>query len=85
MGAVVRVSELDERVTKEVLVAFCSPFGDIKAVDLPMDGLRNLNKGIAYVEFFEAQDATDCVDNLDLADLYGKTVRVAIAGDRKSA
>jgi RNA recognition motif-containing protein len=85
MASVVRLSELDERVTKDVIVAFCSSFGDIKTVDVSMDNLRNVNKGHAYVEFFEAQDAADCVDNLDLADLYGKTVRVAIAADRQTA
>ena len=77
MTAIVRISDLDSRVTRDVLVAFCSPFGEIRSVDIPP------NKGFAYVEYYESQDAEDCVDNLDLSDLYGATVRVAIANDRK--
>ena len=81
--ATVRISELESTVNREVLMAFCSPFGDIRSVDLPLDARSHSHKGVGYVEFYEQQDADDCVDNLDLGDLYGKTVRVSIATDRK--
>ncbi len=74
----VRISfQMDERVNRQVLLDFCGSFGEIRSVNIPVNPRTHTPKGFAYIEFYEQQDAEDCVDNLDLGELYGRTVRVA--------
>ena len=52
------------------------PFGDIVDVQLPMDFQTEKHRGFAFVEFESAEDATAAIDNMDGAEIYGRTVHV---------
>lgn len=86
--ATVHVGGLSQQVTSaHVLDAFI-PFGEIVEVKLPKaDGAKppTLHKGFAYVEFEDSSDAKEAIDNMDQADLFGKTIRVSQAKAPKSA
>ncbi|KAK9472341.1 putative peptidyl prolyl cis-trans isomerase [Dipodascopsis tothii] len=76
----VHVSGLDSAVTAQVVHDAFIPFGDIVDVELPRDNKsRELHRGFAFVQYESAQDADAAIDNMDQAELYGRTLRVTSA------
>ena len=70
-----------------VLDAFI-PFGEIVEVKLPKDESPNStepHRGFAYVEFEDAADAKEAIDNMDQAELFGRVIKVSQAKPPKSA
>ena len=45
----------------------------------PMDYAKGTSKGIAFVEFEEADDATEAIFNRNGASLLGRTIHVSMA------
>ena len=81
-GRLVHVAGLEESVTKDVLFgAFCV-FGEIRNVDIPIDVKTGTHRGFAFIEFMEADDANDAVDNMHESELYGRTIRVKLSSKR---
>lgn len=85
----VYVGGLDEQVTVSLLKAAFLPFGEVKAVDIPMDNQKGTNRGFGFVEFEEAEDAKEAVFNMDNSELFGRVIRVNLgrptAGRGKAA
>ena len=75
----VYLGNLEERVTREVLLAACTTFGEVRSVDLPLDILTGRHRGFGFVEFFEAGDAADAADNLHESELYGRVIKASIS------
>ena len=75
----VYIGNLEERVTREILLAACSTFGEVRSVDMPLDLQSGRHRGFGYVEFFEPGDAADAADNLHDSELYGKVLKASIA------
>lgn len=73
------VGGLDQSVTEETLFAAFIPFGDIREVNLPRDFTENTNKGFAFVDYEEEEDATAAVDNMHGSELQGKVLKVNMA------
>eukprot|EP00980_Cylindrotheca_fusiformis_P009682 scaffold2141_cov120-Cylindrotheca_fusiformis.AAC.17 len=75
----VYVGGLADEVTPQLLRAAMIPFGNIKSLDIPMDYVAGKHKGIGFVEYEDAEDATEAIFNMDGSDLYGRTITVNMA------
>ncbi|KOS20608.1 Peptidyl-prolyl cis-trans isomerase E [Escovopsis weberi] len=86
--ATVYVGNLAPPVTStHVLDAFI-PFGEIVEVQLPKSDAPNSadpHKGFAYVEFEDAADAKEAIDNMDQSEFFGRAIKVSQARVPKSA
>jgi RNA recognition motif-containing protein len=74
-------------VTAATLAEAFIPFGDITDITLPKPeapSSTELHRGFGYVEFEDAADATEAINNMDQSELYGRVIKVAMAKpDRK--
>ncbi|CAG2109079.1 unnamed protein product [Medioppia subpectinata] len=70
---------LSEEVDDKMVESAFIPFGDIIDVNLPIDFATQKHRGFAFVEFESAEDAAAAVDNMNDAEICGKTIRVNIA------
>lgn len=77
------VGGLAEEVTQKIVLAAFQPFGDIVDINLPVDFASQKHRGFAFVEFESAEDAADAIDNMNEAEIYGRTIRVNIAKPSK--
>lgn len=88
LKATVYVGGLDMAVTQETLHAAFIPFGTIADISLPKPELasnRDPHRGFGYVEFEEAEDAKEAIDNMDQSELYGRVIKVAPSKPVKDA
>lgn len=70
-----------------VLDAFI-PFGEIVEVKVPKPDAPNsteAHRGFAYVEYEDAADAKEAIDNMDQSEFFGKVLKVSQAKAPKSA
>ncbi len=72
------VGGLSEEVTLDVLRAAFIPFGNLKDAQLPLDAAGKA-RGFGFVEFEEEADAIAAIDNMEGAELFGRTIRVNVA------
>ena len=77
------VGGLDESVTLALLQAAFVPFGELSDVQLPLDVATGKPRGFGFVQFAEEADAADAVENMDGAELCGRTIRVNAAKPMK--
>jgi RNA recognition motif-containing protein len=86
--ATVHVGGLAPLVTQgHVLDAFI-PFGEIVEVQVPKSDAPNStdpHRGFAYVEYEDAADAKEAIDNMDQSELFGRVIKVSQAKAPKSA
>lgn len=64
------------------------PFGEIVDVSIPKNDKPDAtepHRGFAYVEFEDAEDAKEAIDNMDQAELFGRILKVSAAKPPKSA
>lgn len=80
---VVYVGGLAEEVDEKVLHAAFIPFGDITDVQIPMDYSTQKHRGFGFVEFEFAEDGAAAIDNMNEAELFGRTIRVNLAKPMK--
>lgn len=88
--ATVYVGGLAPIVTVATLHDAFLPFGDIADVSLPKNENPNSNttephRGFAYVEFEDADDAKEAMDNMDQSEFFGRVIKVTAAKAPKSA
>ena len=86
--ATVHVGGLASPVTMGNLHDAFLPFGEIAEVSLPKNENPNSaepHRGFAYVEFEDAEDAKEAVDNMDQSEFFGKVIKVSAAKAPKSA
>ncbi|KAK4189969.1 peptidyl-prolyl cis-trans isomerase E [Podospora australis] len=84
----VYIGGLAPQVTVQSLQDAFIPFGEIADVSLPKNDNPNStdpHRGFAYVEFEDADDAKEAIDNMDQAELFGRTIKVSAAKVPKSA
>ncbi|OCL03175.1 putative peptidyl prolyl cis-trans isomerase cyclophilin [Glonium stellatum] len=82
LKATVYIGGLDSAVTTHTLHAAFVPFGEIVDVSLPKPDLPSStdpHRGFGYVEFEQAADAKEAIDNMDQSELYGRVIKVAAA------
>lgn len=80
---IVYVGGLADEVDAKILEAAFIPFGDVIDVNLPIDFGTQKHRGFAFVEFESVDDAADAVDNMNDAEIFGRTIRVNIAKPQK--
>lgn len=82
-NATVYVGGLDTHfVTAATLSEAFIPFGELVDVTLPKPeapSSTDLHRGFGYVEFEDAADAKEAVNNMDQSELYGRVIKVAMA------
>lgn len=64
------------------------PFGEIVEVTLPKNDAPNStepHRGFAYVEYEDAEDAKEAIDNMDQSELFGRILKVSAAKAPKRA
>ncbi|KAF2839647.1 putative peptidyl prolyl cis-trans isomerase cyclophilin [Patellaria atrata CBS 101060] len=86
LKATVYVGGLDNAVTTHTLHAAFVPFGEIVDISLPKPEVptsTDPHRGFGYVEFEEATDAKEAIDNMDQSELYGRVIKVAPAKPQK--
>ena len=82
-NSTVYVGGLDTNlVTAATLSEAFIPFGEIVDITLPKPeapSSTDLHRGFGYVEFEDAADAKEAIDNMDQSELYGRVIKVALA------
>lgn len=82
-NSTVYVGGLDTNlVTPATLSEAFIPFGEIVDITLPKPeapSSTELHRGFGYVEFEEAADAKEAIDNMDQSELYGRVIKVGMA------
>ena len=73
------VGGLESSVTEEMVYAAFIPFGDVREVNIPKDFVENKNKGFAFVDYEEEEDALAAVANMNGSELQGKVLKVNLA------
>jgi cold-inducible RNA-binding protein len=80
--AKVFVGNLSFQTTKERLLEFLSPVGNIVDVAIPLDRESGRPRGFAFVEFATDADATAAIAQLNGQELDGRALRINAAEDR---
>ncbi|KAJ6441966.1 peptidyl prolyl cis-trans isomerase cyclophilin [Purpureocillium lavendulum] len=86
--ATVFVGGLAPMVTNSQVMDAFIPFGEIVEVQLPKPDSRNstdAHRGFAYVEYEDAEDAKEAIDNMDQSEFFGRILKVSQAKAPKSA
>ena len=82
-NSTVFVAGLDTNlVTATTLSEAFIPFGEIVDISLPKPeapSSTDLHRGFGYVEFEEAIDAKEAIDNMDQSELFGRVIKVAMS------
>ena len=76
---VLYVGGLADEADEKILHAAFIPFGDIVDITIPLDYSTQKHRGFAFVEFELIEDAAAAMDNMNEAELCGRTVRVNVA------
>lgn len=94
---VLYVGGLEESVNEAGLHAAFIPFGEIKDVSIPQDHSQAArsggeggdggpkHRGFGFVEFVETEDAAAAMDNMNDAELFGRTLKVNYAMPMKGS
>jgi len=86
--ATVYVGGLAPLVTSGSLHDAFIPFGEISEVSLSKNEnpkSTDPHRGFAYVEFEDAGDAKEAIDNMDQSEFFGRVIKVSAAKAPKSA
>lgn len=86
--ATVYVGGLSQMATNSHVYDAFIPFGEIVEVQIPKQDAPNStepHRGFAYVEYEDAADAKEAIDNMDQAELFGRVLKVSQAKAPKSA
>eukprot|EP00953_Heterococcus_sp_UTEX-ZZ885_P028388 15146-Heterococcus_DN1.PRE.3 len=70
------VGGLEENVNEELVHAAFIPFGDLVEVQIPRDWKAGTNRGFAFVEYEEEEDAAAAMENMDGSELAGRVLKV---------
>ncbi|EEU46298.1 uncharacterized protein NECHADRAFT_99935 [Fusarium vanettenii 77-13-4] len=86
--ATVYVGGLSQIVTTGHILDAFIPFGEIVDCKLPKPEAPNsgeAHRGFAYVEYEDAADAKEAIDNMDQSEFFGRILKVSQAKAPKSA
>mmetsp|Transcript_5873 Transcript_5873/g.9544 ORF Transcript_5873/g.9544 Transcript_5873/m.9544 type:complete len:120 (-) Transcript_5873:132-491(-) len=76
------VGGLSEAISKDLLFSAFIPFGEVTDVQIARDPGNNDHKGFGFVEFEAPEDAMAAIDNMNHAEILGRTIYVSIANEQ---
>ncbi|TIB96512.1 RNA-binding domain-containing protein [Wallemia mellicola] len=82
------ISNVDFSVNKDGLFGSFSTFGNILDIQLPEPQekfSKNPHRGFGFIEYDNAQDASNAIDNMDMNILAGKVIKCNYAKPLKAA
>lgn len=77
------IHALPSETSYPTLRAICIPYGEITELHIPQKPNSQTHKGYAFVSYEEPEDAEQAKLNLDGAEFFGRTIRVAWASGRR--
>tara|TARA_B100001750_G_scaffold122943_1_gene97629 strand:- start:3092 stop:3631 length:540 start_codon:yes stop_codon:yes gene_type:complete len=77
------VGNLNYRTTKEALVAFLSPAGEVVDAFLPTDRETGRPRGFGFITFASEDQARACIEQFNGADFEGRQLNINAADDRR--
>ncbi|KAF7540400.1 hypothetical protein G7Z17_g12203 [Cylindrodendrum hubeiense] len=86
--ATVYVGGLSQTATQSNVLDAFIPFGEIVEVKVPKPDKPNStepHRGFAYVEYEDAADAKEAINNMDQSEFFGRILKVSQAKAPKSA
>lgn len=78
------VGNLTDNVTDEDLEGIFEEYGKIKSYKVVKDIFSGKSKGFGFVEMYSDTEAKKAIDELNLAELDGKVIRVNQARPKKN-
>eukprot|EP01056_Protomagalhaensia_sp_Gyna25_P003303 Protomagalhaensia_sp_Gyna_25__3302@NODE_299_length_4005_cov_944_097075_g231_i0_p7_GENE_NODE_299_length_4005_cov_944_097075_g231_i0NODE_299_length_4005_cov_944_097075_g231_i0_p7_ORF_typecomplete_len130_score25_54RRM_1/PF00076_22/7_4e20RRM_5/PF13893_6/1_2e12RRM_7/PF16367_5/1_4e05Nup35_RRM_2/PF14605_6/6_5e03Nup35_RRM_2/PF14605_6/2_7e05RRM_8/PF11835_8/0_0082Limkainb1/PF11608_8/0_017OB_RNB/PF08206_11/0_047RRM_2/PF04059_12/0_059_NODE_299_length_4005_cov_944_097075_g231_i030713460 len=69
----------EEKATTDVLREAFEVFGLLRTVEIPFNKQTNRNRGFGFVEYEEEHDAKTALENMNGAELMGRTLVVNLA------
>ena len=85
MSNKVFVGGLNYDTDQQKLESLFAQAGEVLSVHVPIDRDTGRSRGVAFVEFASAAEATAAIDRLDGYELDGKHLRVNVAEDRQKS
>ncbi|MGL5261456.1 MAG: RNA recognition motif domain-containing protein [Bacteroides sp.] len=76
------VGSLNYRMTDEDLQAVFEEYGEVSSARIIMDRDTNRSKGFGFVEMEDDAAAQNAIDELDGAEIEGRTIAVSVAKPR---
>lgn len=76
------VGNLDYQITEEDLRDIFEEYGTVTSTKVVIDRDSNRSKGFGFVEMQEQAEGQKAIDELDGAELEGRTMRVNVARER---
>lgn len=73
------VGGLADEVDEKTVEAAFIPFGDIIEIQMPLDYATGKHRGFAFLQFESTDDAAAAIDNMNDAEIYGRTLKVNFA------
>ncbi|ETB61455.1 hypothetical protein, variant [Plasmodium yoelii 17X] len=77
------VGGIHETIDKKCLYDIFSSFGDIRNIEIPMNLVTNKNRGFAFIEYVEKNDAKHALYNMNNFELNGKIITVNYSRTKK--
>ena len=78
------VGNISFQVDETALEQAFSAFGKVSSVKIITDFETGRSKGFAFVEMETADEAQECIQNLNEKELLGRNIRVNVAKERTS-
>ena len=77
------VGNISFQASEEDLENHFGQFGSVKSAKIIMDRETGRSKGFGFVEMSSAEEAQNCISNLDGQDFSGRSLRVNEARERE--
>lgn len=79
------VGNLSYQMDEGALEKEFASFGSVKSVKIITDFDTGRSKGFGFVEMETADEAQNCIENLNGKELVGRSIKVNIAKDRNDS
>ncbi|CRG97599.1 splicing factor 3B subunit 4, putative [Plasmodium gallinaceum] len=80
---IIFVGGIDETVDEKCLYDIFSSFGDIRNIEIPMNLVSKKNRGFAFIEYVEKDDAKHALYNMNNFEINGKRIYVNYSKTKK--
>ncbi|CRH02459.1 RNA-binding protein, putative [Plasmodium relictum] len=80
---VIFIGGIDETIDEKSLYDIFSSFGDIRNIEIPINLMTKKNRGFAFIEYIEKDDAKHALYNMNNFEINGKKIYVNYSKTRK--